>query len=521
VTSMPSNQCFRSILWPDTGSVANRDDVAEPDCFHDLNLDQVLSAITEAWPEEDLAPFFRTPLRTVEAVTWRHAVFRDLTRQALRRTVRAFIEGMREVRARLAWVNQLYYLHEKERAHLGAAAAYTSALNAMMAGLEEHLPASPGLREAKRWLETYIASPAFMDLSRDSRSCLAGLKTVDYTLLIRSGSVTIQPFENEGDASVDVEEAFSKFRRDAVKDYRIRTKGRIGIKGLNHIEAQILEKIARLHPQPFAQLDKFCERHEDFIDPIVARFAREACFYLAWLDYTDPMRQAGLAFCYPSVDVASKTIETEDAFDVALAAQSTTQKQTVVRNDFALHDNERILVVSGPNHGGKTTFARMFGQLHWLAALGCTVPGKRAKLFLFDRLFTHFEREESVGTLRGKLQDDLFRIHHILERATPRSLIVLNEIFASTTLEDALWLGRRIMARMVRLDALAVCVTFLAELAAFDRHTVSMVAEVDPNDPTIRTFKVRRRAADDLAYAVAIANKHRVTREWLLKRIAP
>jgi len=242
-------------------------------------------------------------------------------------------------------------------------------------------------------------------------------------------------------------------------------------------------------------------------------------FYIAYLRYISPLKRAGRRFCYPRVDIKNKEVFNYEGFDLALAQKLLAENAPLVCNDFQLRDPERIIVVTGPNQGGKTTFARTFGQLHYLAALGCPVPGREAQLFLCDRIFTHFEKQESINNLRGKLQDDLIRIHRILEEATTASIIILNEIFTSTTLQDALFLGRRILDKISQKDLLCICVTFLDELSSFDEKTVSMVSTVDPEDPTRRTYRIIRKAADGISYALSLAEKHGLTYNRLKERL--
>jgi DNA mismatch repair ATPase MutS len=242
-------------------------------------------------------------------------------------------------------------------------------------------------------------------------------------------------------------------------------------------------------------------------------------FFLAYLEFLAPMKQAGLAFCYPEVSTTDKVLHSLDSFDLALAHKLTAQGQPTVSNDFRLGPGERVLVVTGPNQGGKTTFARSVAQWHHLASLGCPVPGREARVFLVDRILTHFERQEATTNLRGKLQDELFRIKEILQLASGDSLIIINEMFASTVWQDATAMAGSVLEKILELGAACVWVTFLDDLAGCGGRTVSLVSRMEAGDNPQRTFKIDRRAADGFAYALAIAERHRLTYGQLKERI--
>ena len=352
----------------------------------------------------------------------------------------------------------------------------------------------------------------------DSDTLKADLASIRYTLLIRDGVITVSAYHDEPDYGAEIEADFEKFRQAAAADHVFKFNE---FAEMNHIEAGVLDRVALLFPETFGELDAFVTRNANFLDPVVYRFDREIQFYTAYFAHMRRFKEGGLPFCYPALSTQSKEESVSGCFDLALAWKLLEAKHEIVANDYFLTGRERIIIVSGPNQGGKTTFARTFGQLHYLAALGCPVPATNAKLFLHDHLFTHFEKEEDIHNLRGKLHDDLTRMRSTLSQATSNSVIILNEVFNSTSLSDAIFLSTKVLTSIIELDAICVCVTFIDELASLSQTAVSMASNVRPGDVAQRTFKITRRPPDGLAYAISVAERYRLTYRAIAGKAEP
>jgi DNA mismatch repair protein MutS len=507
---------FPSLLFADAAVRPGTGD-KERAFARDLNLDQIVAAIAGDREQRDLiTTVLFAPLRDPDAVRYRQEVFQDLADPALFDAVKRFAGQMREVRTRLFQLAKMDCRYQREGWLLDAAGIYCDAVQSLAGHLSSAPIGSRAVAAFREYLARYVASAGFIVLVSETRDRQAALGQIRYTTRIRGLRVEVSRYAGEPDYSAAVLDTFERFKQGAVKDYLVRYRT---WPGMNHVAAQILELVARLFPDEFAALNDYSQRHAQFLDEGISRADQELQFYLAYLEHIGPLRRAGLRFCYPEVSATAKEIRACATFDLALANQLVAGGKPVVTNDFHLDGPERIIVVTGPNQGGKTTFARTFGQLHHLAGVGCPVPGSAARLFLFDRLFTHFERQEDLATMTGKLEDDLIRIGAILRSATGDSILILNEIFASTTLHDARFLGTKLLTKVMRLGALCVCVTFVDELASLGEQVVSMMSTIVPDNPVERTFLVVRKPADGLAYALAMADKHRLTYQRLGERL--
>ncbi len=507
-------ESFNSILFPPAVSaVVERQE--QPQFFADLHLDYIVDAIVAGRKEYDLRPLFHTPCDNVATIRYRQDAMRELERSDIVESTVLFSGAMRRIRSNLKLHDSLYYKYNKEGTFLDTVGIYCRSVAKYAGVLNAASLTSEAFKLFRDYLNSYLRSDGFAELSSRTEAMRKELSDVHFSMQFKSGSVTVCRDETDGDYSADVLLTFEKFSHGITKKYSTVSNDYYGV---GHVQAEIVDRVARLFPEVFEKLDDYCNEFIAFLDDTIVRFDREVQFYISYLQYIVRFRVAGLNFCFPVVSSDDKSVFSSQSFDMALGERLIKEKKELVCNDFRLDDSERIMVVTGPNQGGKTTFSRVFGQIHYICSLGFHVPGAQAKLLLFDNIFTHFEKEEDASSLRSNLENDLIGMRDILERAGSRSIIIINEMFNSTTLRDGILLGKKVLGKIAELDALCVCVTFLEELSRLEK-AVSLVAAVRQEDPEIRTFRIFRREADGRSFAITLARKHALDREQVRRRL--
>ncbi len=491
---------------------------ADPATAVDLHLDDVVAALCASADRSWLRPVYLTPLRDADAVAYRLEVFRDLASPGLREACTRFAAGIGAAQAQLTHAARLINRHERNRWLAEAAMSYCTSVADLVAALAIATISSRALGGVREALQHHVDSAGHTGLVADTTSVLAGLAAVTYRLDIDENTLTVARDDGADDYGAEILATFARFRQAGAAPLPVDV---FRTSDMNVVEVGILERVVRLHPAVFADLDAFPGLHRDPIDPGVAAFANELAFYLAYLEMMDPLVAAGLAFSHPVLEVGPAGMRVDGLFDLALARKRGDEAGAIVANDVAVQPWERRIVVTGANQGGKTTLARALGLLHHLASIGAPVPARAASLQLADSVYTLFQRLDDGARTSGRLEADLGRARAITDAISPSSLVILNEAFSATTVADALALNRAVLAQIAAKGAMCVVVTFLTELAAPDASTVSFVGGVEPGEGGARTYRFERRPPDGMARAHSLVERHQLDYASVAKRLAP
>jgi len=128
-------------------------------------------------------------------------------------------------------------------------------------------------------------------------------------------------------------------------------------------------------------------------------------------------------------------------------------------------NEQRLTVVTGANSGGKTTYCKTIAQAQLLAQIGCYIPAEEARLAIADGILYQAPMFESIVDAEGRFGTELKRTKDVFLKATPKSLVVMDELAEATTYEEKMEISYAVLDGFSKIGSTTILVTHNHELA--------------------------------------------------------
>ena len=207
------------------------------------------------------------------------------------------------------------------------------------------------------------------------------------------------------------------------------------------------------------ELKRMMESFQTFFD----RLRFQSAFYLAAIQLKAQIERLGAEWCFPKV-CDRRDLEFTELKELVMGLQSRMDSKDVVGNTCTLKEKD-LLIVTGANQGGKSTFLRSIGIAQVMMQCGLMVLAQSYQSGIFPHIFVHFTRREDSEMNSGRLDEELGRMNGIVEHIGDGSLLLLNESFATTTEKEGSVIAYDIIKALKEAGVRILTVTHLLSFA--------------------------------------------------------
>ena len=228
----------------------------------------------------------------------------------------------------------------------------------------------------------------------------------------------------------------------------------------------------------------------DHVSSYFTMLRAELGFYVSCLNLHDQLTARGqpVTFPHPAAWSTSLEFSCTDLRDASLALRT----DRVVGNDVDA-DGKKLVIITGANSGGKSTFLRSAGLAQLMMQCGMFVTASALRASVCRQVFTHFIREEDTEMVSGRLDEELKRMSAIADDLGPQCLVLFNESFAATNEREGSEIGRQVVGALLEADIRVYFVTHQFDFAdGFYRgdSDSTLFLRAPRQDDGQRTFKL-------------------------------
>jgi hypothetical protein len=223
-----------------------------------------------------------------------------------------------------------------------------------------------------------------------------------------------------------------------------------------------LQTLSELRGRGIAHVASALAQSADHILGFFKMLRLELGFYVGCMNLRESLARKSGHICFPQPAPAhERAFSSRGLYDACLCLS---MEEKVVPSDVVAQ-GKTLVMITGANRGGKSTFLRSVGLSQLMMQCGMFVPAQSFLANVCSGIFTHFKREEDAGMKSGKLDEELFRMSSIVENLAPNALVLLNESFASTNEREGSEIARQIVRALLESGTKVFYVTHMFDLA--------------------------------------------------------
>jgi hypothetical protein len=268
------------------------------------------------------------------------------------------------------------------------------------------------------------------------------------------------------------------------------------------------QALENLRARGVNQVANAVARSSDHVQSYFALLQGELAFYTGCLNLRAALSDRAVPLCFPDPSPTTPLeLHASALRDPSLALQT---KDPVFGNDLKA-DGKPLIIVTGANSGGKSTFLRSVGLAQLFMQCGCFVAAESFAASVRNGVFTHFIREEDTSMTRGRLDDELARTSQIVDGIGAGAMLLANESFASTNEREGSEIGRQVVRALLDSAVRVVYVTHQYDFAEsfYDSPTRSaaLFLAAERDEDGVRNFKITEHEPEPTSYGADLYAK--------------
>ncbi len=268
-------------------------------------------------------------------------------------------------------------------------------------------------------------------------------------------------------------------------------------------------------------IENIINNYEEIITSEVLKYRDEICLYFGAVRLYKFMMSLNMPVSFPVSCRHGAELESLYSLNMAYERMVCEDKERfkIIKNNIFIGNSEEVMLITGPNNGGKTVLLESLAVAQLLFQNGIMIPASNGKMSVYSKVYSHFPKDEDISISAGRLGEEANRISRILKRSDKNTLVLFNEPYITTSPTEGLDILVLTLMKFKQVGTMVYLVTHYLDILDSIDSRINIASYVLEYSNGVKTYKALNEEPMAYCHALDIARKYGIDAEGILKLI--